>query len=207
MRLIDAIAESSQVSGRNTTLVMRLAPCMSFTATTVTVNVDGTLVAAARAKGYSPVVGDQVIVVLQAGAWLAIGAVPMLGVGPRNIENHQTLGANAGVGTSEGTVLSVAWDFLPGDVIKVEMNGLGNSNGDNRQLTVNLRENGVALATRVFTFTTIAAWPSYPFYASRIRRGLVAGTYTYTVTAIMNAFTGNLLAGFELSVVLLGAGQ
>lgn len=75
MKLIDAVAVTAEQTGRNTTLMMRLCPCVAFDATTVTVSVDGASVKAARTKAYSPVVGDRVVVLMQAGAWVAVGAI------------------------------------------------------------------------------------------------------------------------------------
>jgi hypothetical protein len=75
MRLIDAIATTAESSGRNTTLMMRLCPVTASDTTTVTVTVDGTSVKVARAKGYTPVVGERAIVLMQAGAWAAVDAI------------------------------------------------------------------------------------------------------------------------------------
>jgi len=75
MKLIDAIAETTERTGRNTTLMMRLCPVTAFDSTTVTVSVSGTSVKASRTKAYTPVVGDRAIVLMQAGAWVAVGAI------------------------------------------------------------------------------------------------------------------------------------
>lgn len=109
--------------------------------------------------------------------------------------------ASTGVTTTETTILTAQWNAVTGDNIRVAVSGQSTSNGADRQLTIRLKEDGVTIATRTIGSPTSNL--SFPFQAERIRTGLSSGTKTYTVTAQMGTFTGNVTDA-EISIIPVG---
>lgn len=77
MKLIDAIAVTDERSPRMTTLIMRMGRYVSHTATSVRVTVDEVQLDVARVASYAPAAGDLVVLLVQGGAWVAFGAIPL----------------------------------------------------------------------------------------------------------------------------------
>lgn len=113
--------------------------------------------------------------------------------------NPVVVSGGLSVTTTETTFLTAAWTVVSGDVLRVKVDGQWTSNGNDRQLTVRLKEDGVTIRTlKVGGPTANLNWP---FFIERTRSGLSVAAHTYTVTGQLDFFTGSITEG-ELSVSL-----
>lgn len=120
-------------------------------------------------------------------AWRRHPAAPVVAV----------LAADVLFGTTEGSILAADWTVQTGDVLKVTVSGTSHSNGDNRQLILRLKEDGVVIRDTIVG--SPASNLSWSFAMERHRTPGV-GTHTYSLTAQWNAFTGYIEDGTELSI-------
>ena len=119
--------------------------------------------------------------------------------GPRPPRVVQSLSDGVQVTTSEATILTVQWDVVSGQQLSIRFSGQWRSNGADRQLTLRLKEDGVTIKTRrAGSPTNNADWPVFV----EAVRSPAAGQRTYTITAQVSVFTGNIDADAELSVGL-----
>jgi hypothetical protein len=110
--------------------------------------------------------------------------------------------ANGGlsVTTTETTFLTCNWtQAQTNDPIRVTFSGQCVSNGDNRQTTIKIKEDGTIIATLVIG--SPASNHSFPAETTRIRTP-TAGAHTYIATGTMDTFTGAINSDAQLSVEL-----
>lgn len=110
-----------------------------------------------------------------------------------------TLGSSFGATTTESTFLTASYTVISGETIEIALNGQYSSNGADRTVTVRLKEDGTTIATRLVGSPLNNL--SFPFAALK-HRTPSAGSRTYTATAQMGTFTGNILADAELSITV-----